>query len=211
MRRPRIRADGWRSLLRGGDLESHWSVTQFCLTMRRTRRSSSLLRMLGLLRSGRSRAPMHERAARRSMTGVAAATTAEACGEMRHVMVGFRWTDQCARGALMPFAVGTHVAYNVLRFPTAREPTVRAAEACPPPFMEITYLARGGQQPAGLRRGKRLLSAVQCVPGFAIHLFLGESIDSHGLHIELIAPDTINEFVACRAYAERPRNPEPSR
>jgi hypothetical protein len=52
------------------------------------------------------------------------------------------------------------LALNVFRFPTRREPTVRAAEACPPPFMETDYLDRGGQRPVGPRRGKRLLSAV---------------------------------------------------
>jgi hypothetical protein len=90
------------------------------------------------------------------MTGVAVATTAVARGEMRHVMVGFCWKDQCARGALMPFAVGTLVAYNVLRLPTAREPTDRAAEGCPPPFMEADYLACGGLRPKAATRQKRV-------------------------------------------------------
>jgi hypothetical protein len=34
-----------------------------------------------------------------------------------------------------------------LRLPTAREPTVRAAEGYPPPFTETDYAARGGQRP----------------------------------------------------------------
>ena len=62
-----------------------------------------------------------------------------------------------APAALMPFAVGTHVAYNVLRFPTPREPTVRAAKGCPPPFMEADYPARGGQRPQAATRKKRVI------------------------------------------------------
>jgi hypothetical protein len=38
------------------------------------------------------------------------------------------------------------MAPNVFWLTTAREPTARAAEGCPPPFMEIDYLARGGQR-----------------------------------------------------------------
>ena len=38
------------------------------------------------------------------------------------------------------------MAHNVLRLPTAREPTVRAAKGCPPPFIEAHFIARGGQR-----------------------------------------------------------------
>jgi hypothetical protein len=47
----------------------------------------------------------------------------------------------------MQFVAVTYVAHNVLRLPTAREPTVRAAMGCPPPYMETDFLARGGQRP----------------------------------------------------------------
>jgi hypothetical protein len=36
----------------------------------------------------------------------------------------------------MPFVAVLLVAYNVLRLPTPREPTVRAAKGCPPPLPE---------------------------------------------------------------------------
>jgi hypothetical protein len=48
------------------------------------------------------------------------------------------------------------VSYNVLRFPTPREPTVRAAKGCPPPFIETTFTARGGQRPKAAPRKKRV-------------------------------------------------------
>ncbi len=41
------------------------------------------------------------------------------------------------------------LAHNVLRLPTAREPTVSAAERCPPPSLETDFTARGGQRPEG--------------------------------------------------------------
>jgi hypothetical protein len=122
-----------------GDVESHWSVNQFCLTMRRTRRSTFSAATVGSATLRTIPRAMDGRAARRSMTGVAAATTAVPSGEMRHVMVGFRWKDQCARGALMPFAVGTHVAYNVQRLLKPREPTARAAKGFSPPFTRFPF------------------------------------------------------------------------
>jgi hypothetical protein len=94
------------------------------------------------------------------MTGVAVATTAVARGEMRHVMVGFCWKDQCARGALMPFAVGTLVAYNVQCLPKAREPTDRAAKGFPPPFTETDYPACGGQRPKAATRKNGVMCCV---------------------------------------------------
>jgi hypothetical protein len=45
-------------------------------------------------------------------------------------------------GATMP----PMLALNVFWLTTAREPTARAAEGCPPPFMETDHLARGGQR-----------------------------------------------------------------
>jgi hypothetical protein len=137
--RRRLPAAGWRIVAAWGHVENLWYVNQVCMTMRRTCASAFSAAAVGLLRSGRSRASKGGRAARRSMTGVAVATTAAARGEMRHVRVGFCWKYQCARGALMPFAVGTLVAYNVFRFPTRREPTVRAAKACPPPSPIIHF------------------------------------------------------------------------
>ena len=44
------------------------------------------------------------------------------------------------------------LALNVFRLTTAREPTVRAAKGCPPPFMETDYLGRGGQRPQAAPR-----------------------------------------------------------
>jgi hypothetical protein len=84
--------------------------------------------------------------------GVAGAATAVARGEMRRVMVGFRRKDQCARVSMMPFAVGTLVAYNVQSFTKPREPTARAAKGFPPPFTETNYPARGGQRPKAAPR-----------------------------------------------------------
>ena len=49
------------------------------------------------------------------------------------------------------------ISANVLRFPTAREPTVRAAEGCPPRFMETDFIARGGQRPKAAPRKKRVI------------------------------------------------------
>jgi hypothetical protein len=48
------------------------------------------------------------------------------------------------------------LALNVLRLPTAREPTVRAAKGCPPPFIEAAFLARGGQRPEAAPRPTRV-------------------------------------------------------
>jgi hypothetical protein len=54
-----------------------------------------------------------------------------------------------------PFAAS--ISDNVLRLPTAREPTVRAAEGCPPPFIETDFTARGGQRPQAAPRQKRVM------------------------------------------------------
>jgi hypothetical protein len=55
-------------------------------------------------------------------------------GEMNPAMVGSRMMRECAGWTPMPFVAVTVVSYNVLRFPTPREPTARAAKGCPPPF-----------------------------------------------------------------------------
>jgi hypothetical protein len=55
----------------------------------------------------------------------------------------------------MPFVAVAFVAYNVQRFPKAREPTVRAAEGFPPPFPSI-HFHRPRWQGAKRRRGKEL-------------------------------------------------------
>jgi len=55
---------------------------------------------------------------------------------------------------------------NVFRLPTAREPTEGRRRAVHRLSLETDYLDRGGQQPAGLRRGKRLLSEVPREPTF---------------------------------------------
>jgi hypothetical protein len=59
----------------------------------------------------------------------------------------------------MQFVAVTYVAYNVQRFPKAREPTDRAAEGFPPPFSSI-HLHRPRRQGAQRRRGKRVLADV---------------------------------------------------
>jgi hypothetical protein len=51
------------------------------------------------------------------------------------------------------------MASNVLRFPKAREPTVRAAEGFPPPFPSI-HFHRPRRQGAQRRCGKRVLADV---------------------------------------------------
>jgi len=51
------------------------------------------------------------------------------------------------------------LAYNVQRFPKAREPTVRAAKGFPPPFPSI-HFHRPRWQGAQRRRGKRVLADV---------------------------------------------------
>jgi hypothetical protein len=55
-------------------------------------------------------------------------------GDLNPAIVGFRIMRECAGCTLMPFLAVTVVSYNVLRFPTPREPTDRAAKGCPPPF-----------------------------------------------------------------------------
>jgi hypothetical protein len=77
-------------------------------------------------------------------------------GEMNAAMVGFLPGRNCTGHTLMQFVAVTYVAYNVLRLPTAREPTVRAAKGCPPPFTEADYPARGGQRPKAATRQKRV-------------------------------------------------------
>jgi hypothetical protein len=51
------------------------------------------------------------------------------------------------------------MAYNVQRFPKAREPTVRAVKGFPPPFRSIHFHCPRWQG-AQRRRGKRVLGAV---------------------------------------------------
>jgi hypothetical protein len=80
------------------------------------------------------------------------AANSVACGEMRPAMVGLCLLVRCTGYTLMPFVAVVLVAYNVFRLPTAREPTVRAAKGCPPPFMEADYPARGGQRPQAAPR-----------------------------------------------------------
>jgi hypothetical protein len=78
-------------------------------------------------------------------------------GEMNAAMVGFCRGRECAENILMQFVAITYVAYNVLRFPTPREPTVRAAKGCPPPFTEADHPARGGQRPKAATRKMRVI------------------------------------------------------
>ena len=49
--------------------------------------------------------------------------------------------------------------FSVLRLPTAWEPTVRAAEGCPPPFIETDFPACGGQRPKAATRQELLADA----------------------------------------------------
>jgi hypothetical protein len=78
--------------------------------------------------------------------GLCGTTRLVARGEVNPAMVDFSRRRDCTGHTLMQFIAVADVAYNVLRLPTAREPTVRAAEGCPPPFIETDFLARGGQR-----------------------------------------------------------------
>jgi hypothetical protein len=55
------------------------------------------------------------------------------------VMVGFKWHVRSTGDSLVPFLVVAHVAYNVQRFPKAREPTARAAKI----LCRLTVVTRG--------------------------------------------------------------------
>jgi hypothetical protein len=77
-------------------------------------------------------------------------------GEMNAAMVDFCRRRNYAGHKLMQFVAITYVAYNVLRLPTAREPTDRAAEGCPPPFIETHFIVRGGQRPQAAPRQTRV-------------------------------------------------------
>ena len=58
-----------------------------------------------------------------------------------------------SRGA--PHAKG--LAHTALHSPTAREPTVRAAKGCRPPFIATSFTARGGQRPQAATRQERVI------------------------------------------------------
>jgi hypothetical protein len=88
------------------------------------------------------------------------AANSVACGEMRPAMVGFCLVVRCTGYTLMPFVAVVLVAYNVQRFPKAREPTVRAAKGFPPPLPSI-HFHRPRWQGAQRRRGKRVLADVE--------------------------------------------------
>jgi hypothetical protein len=92
-----------------------------------------------LLSGGESLAPKHFVRGDEPADGLCHVKNRVARGAMNMAMVGFGMTGECNRCTPMPFAATTFVAYNVLRFPTPREPTARAAKGCPPPFTQDRF------------------------------------------------------------------------
>jgi hypothetical protein len=139
-------------LLRGGDVERHRSVNQ-------NLHDDAMHSPIHVLCSGCRGSYAPDDPALNGWTRGAKEYDGRCCHNDRS---GARRDEACdgwiptegsmRTGALMPFAVGTLVAYNVQSFTKPREPTARAAKGFPPPVTEADYLARGGQRPKAVPR-----------------------------------------------------------
>ena len=115
---------------------------------------------------------------------------------------------------LFPFAES--VSANVQRFPKAREPTVRAAKGCPPPFTRDPQPRPRWPRPRSGRRGKHVLADVRALdqrsdstarhPGESETLLSGRraaaaAVDHQSVYLLRAFPLT---FCACRRPESRP-------